>query len=52
LVTELKDLAFEKFTAVVIDIEKPKNPDEQLAVVDCLSLAFSKLPPHDSFLNG
>ncbi|CAG8066830.1 unnamed protein product [Penicillium nalgiovense] len=47
LVTELKDLAFEKFTAVVINMGKPKNLDEHLAVIDCLSLTFSKLPLHD-----
>ena len=47
LVTELKDLALEKFTAVVIDMGKPKNLDQQLGVIDCLSLAFSKLPLHD-----
>lgn len=47
LVSELKDLSFEKFTAVVRDIGRPKNLDEQLAVIDCLSLAFSKLPLHD-----
>jgi hypothetical protein len=28
-------------------MRKPRNIDEQLAVIDCLSLAFSKLPLHD-----
>ncbi|CDM32804.1 unnamed protein product [Penicillium roqueforti FM164] len=47
LVTELKDLAFKKFTAVVINLGKPKNLDKQLAVIDCLSLAFPKSSLHD-----
>lgn len=48
LVPELKNLAFGKLTAVVRDMGKPNNLDEQLAVIDCLSLAFSKLPQHDT----
>lgn len=48
MVPELKDLAFDKFTAAVMDMEKPKTLNEQLAVIDCLSLAFSKLPLHDT----
>ncbi|KAJ5161351.1 hypothetical protein N7492_006743 [Penicillium capsulatum] len=48
LVPELNNLAFGKFTAVLRDMGKPNNLDEQLAVIDCLSLAFSKLPQHDT----
>lgn len=47
MVPDPKDLAFEKFTAAVMDMEKPTTLNEQLAVIDCLSLAFSKLPLHD-----
>ncbi|KAI2746739.1 hypothetical protein DTO013E5_50 [Penicillium roqueforti] len=50
LVDDLKNLAFEKFTTVVKDVGAPKNLSEQLAVIDCLSLAFSTLPPHDKLL--
>ncbi|OQD78666.1 hypothetical protein PENDEC_c001G03526 [Penicillium decumbens] len=47
LVPELKDLAFEKFSAVLKEIERPKCIDEQLAVIDCLSLAFLEVQPYD-----
>lgn len=47
LVSGLKKLAFDRFTAILADMGKPKNIDEQLAVIDCLSLAFSSIPLHD-----
>lgn len=53
LVPQLKELAFGKFTAVLREMGKPRNLYEQLAVIDCLSLAFSELPLlplHDKLL--
>lgn len=50
LVDGLKNLAFEKFTTVVKDVGSPKNLNEQLAVIDCLSLAFSTLPSRDDLV--
>ncbi|KAF3389505.1 hypothetical protein F1880_003896 [Penicillium rolfsii] len=47
LVPALKDLAFEKFTAVLKSMGKPQSMTEQLAVIDCLALTFSKVPVHD-----
>jgi hypothetical protein len=43
LVPQLNELAFSKFTAVLVEMGKPKNLQEQLVVIDCLSLAFSEL---------
>ncbi|KAJ5578409.1 uncharacterized protein N7459_007373 [Penicillium hispanicum] len=50
LVSGLKQLSFQKFTAVLMDMGKPKDLDEQLAVIDRLALAFSRLPLHDKLL--
>lgn len=50
LVAELKDLAFQKFTTAVKQLGQPKNIDEQLAIINCLSLAFTTLPPPDLLL--
>ncbi|CDM38414.1 BTB/POZ fold [Penicillium roqueforti FM164] len=50
LVDDLKNVAFEKFTTVVKDVGNPQNLNEQLAIIDCLLLAFSTLPPHDKLL--
>lgn len=47
MIPALKDLAFEKFTAVLKSMGKPRSMMEQLAVVDCLELTFSKVPFHD-----
>lgn len=50
LVAELKELAFQKFTTAVKQLGQPKNIDEQLAIINCLSLAFTTLPPPDLLL--
>lgn len=47
MVQGLKDLAFEKFEAVLKSMGKPQSMTEQLAIVDCLELTFSKVPLHD-----
>jgi hypothetical protein len=48
MIPELKDLAFEKVTAVLKSMGKPRSMTEQLAVVvDCLELTFSKVPFRD-----
>lgn len=47
MIPALKDLAFAKFTAVLKSMGKPRSMTEQLAVVDCLELTFSKVPFHD-----
>ncbi|KAJ5176636.1 uncharacterized protein N7482_002513 [Penicillium canariense] len=49
-VSGLKELAFEKFTAALENMGKPRNLNEQLAVIDCLSLAFSRVPLHDKLI--
>ncbi|KAF3403923.1 hypothetical protein F1880_010292 [Penicillium rolfsii] len=46
-VSKLKELAFDKFTTVLKDMGKPTKLDEQLAVIDCLEVVFSKVDRYD-----
>lgn len=50
IVPKLKDLAFNKFTAVLKWMSKPETIEKQLAVIDCLELGFSRVPHHDKLL--
>lgn len=50
LVSGLKTLAFEKLTTALIEMGQPSTLNEQLAVVDCLKEAFSRVPARDDLL--
>lgn len=47
MVSGLKDLAFEKYMSTLKSMGKPRSMSEQLAIVDCLELTFSKVPLYD-----
>lgn len=51
LVSGLKNLAFEKLTAGLIEMGQPSTLNEQLAVVDCLKEAFTRVPAPDDLLD-
>lgn len=51
LVLGLKTLAFEKLTAGLIEMGQPSTLNEQLAVVDCLKEAFTRVPARDDLLD-
>jgi hypothetical protein len=52
LISELKQLAYEKLTACFVDINRPQTLDRQRAVIDVLRVAFLKVPLNDSLLAG
>ncbi|KAJ5882703.1 uncharacterized protein N7473_011137 [Penicillium subrubescens] len=51
LVSGLRTLAFEKLTAGLIEMGLPGTLNEQLAVVDCLKEAFTRVPARDDLLD-
>jgi hypothetical protein len=51
LISELKQLAYEKLTACFVDINRPQTLDRQRAVIDVLRVAFLKVPLNDSLLD-
>ncbi|GKZ98244.1 hypothetical protein AnigIFM59636_002477 [Aspergillus niger] len=51
LVPDLQQLAYEKLTACLTDLDKPNSLDTQLAVIDALRLSFPRLPQHDKLLD-
>lgn len=51
LIPDLQQLAFEKLSTCLIDLEKPDNLSTQLAVIAALRVAFLRLPPQDPLLD-
>ncbi|PKX92972.1 BTB/POZ domain-containing protein [Aspergillus novofumigatus IBT 16806] len=51
LISELKQLAYEKLTACFADINRPQTLDQQRAVIASLRVAFLKIPLNDSLVD-
>jgi hypothetical protein len=51
LISELKQLAYEKLTACFVDINRPQTLDQQRAVITVLRAAFLKIQPNDDLLD-
>ncbi|GMF81807.1 unnamed protein product [Aspergillus oryzae] len=51
LIPDLQQLAYEKVTACLTDLDIPNSLDTQLAVIDALRLSFYRLPQHDNLLD-